>query len=504
MSLKIRRGLEADRLGIIPDEGEIIYTTDDKLCYVGDGVTAGGNLIGVAPTAGLPIATATGTVDAITATYLPPLTLNDKVVAAVVVSGANTSTTPTFAPDGLTAHTITKNGGLPLVAGDIPGALAVIILEYNIANTRWELVDVQGDTLVTEGALINSATAKATPVDADMLGLMDSAAANILKKLSWLNVKATLKTYFDTLYPSGSGTSTGTNTGDQTITLTGDVTGSGTGSFATTLASVIASATKGGVDKSLTITYDAKGRLTSVTENNIQITESQVTNLVSDLSNKQPLDSDLTTIASLTATTDNFIVSVASAWASRTVAQVKTTLGLIFGTTVGTYTEGNDSRLSDARNIKLAGYYNQDVTVTGTTANTYVMGLLVPSLTTNSVIEISVTLGKVGVVGASQWRVYYNTTNDLTGSPVQIAASSLGATNEYGIIKRKIANKNSLTSNYVFNATTNTPTDDANSGNARTALNVDLSGKYIIVAVQPATTLDTSRMDNFQITVRNP
>lgn len=49
-----------------------------------------------------------------------------------------------------------------------------------------------GDSLVTEGALINSATAKATPVDADMLGLMDSAASNILKKLSWANLKTTL------------------------------------------------------------------------------------------------------------------------------------------------------------------------------------------------------------------------------------------------------------------------------------------------------------------------
>lgn len=41
---------------------------------------------------------------------------------------------------------------------------------------------------------------------------------------------------------------------------------------------------------------------------------------------KQPLDSDLTTIAALTATTDNFMQSKSSAWASRTVAQVTTDL----------------------------------------------------------------------------------------------------------------------------------------------------------------------------------
>lgn len=53
-----------------------------------------------------------------------------------------------------------------------------------------------------------------------------------------------------------------------------------------------------------------------------------------DLSGYQPLDSDLTTLAGLTATTDNFIVSVSSAWASRTPSQVRTTLGLVIGTNV--------------------------------------------------------------------------------------------------------------------------------------------------------------------------
>lgn len=45
----------------------------------------------------------------------------------------------------------------------------------------------------------------------------------------------------------------------------------------------------------------------------------------------QPLDSDLTAIAALTATTDNVIQSVGSAWASRTPAQLKATLALAKG-----------------------------------------------------------------------------------------------------------------------------------------------------------------------------
>lgn len=50
------------------------------------------------------------------------------------------------------------------------------------------------------GSSINGATAKTTPVDADTVPLIDSAASNVLKKVTWANIKATLKTYFDTLY----------------------------------------------------------------------------------------------------------------------------------------------------------------------------------------------------------------------------------------------------------------------------------------------------------------
>lgn len=45
MALRIRRGTDAERQTITPAVGELIYTTDTKLVYVGDGLTVGGTLV---------------------------------------------------------------------------------------------------------------------------------------------------------------------------------------------------------------------------------------------------------------------------------------------------------------------------------------------------------------------------------------------------------------------------------------------------------------------------
>lgn len=51
--------------------------------------------------------------------------------------------------------------------------------------------------VVSEGT--NGATSKATPVDADELPLVDSAASNGLKKLTWANLKAAIASYYNGL-----------------------------------------------------------------------------------------------------------------------------------------------------------------------------------------------------------------------------------------------------------------------------------------------------------------
>lgn len=55
------------------------------------------------------------------------------------------------------------------------------------------------DTEIAKLATIDFTQTKTTPIDADSVGLWDSVTS-IFKRVTWANIKATLKTYFDTLY----------------------------------------------------------------------------------------------------------------------------------------------------------------------------------------------------------------------------------------------------------------------------------------------------------------
>src|SRR5947207_6948265 len=102
-----------------------------------------------------------GTADALTVTFtnIPtaPSTLIDGMEIKVRAAAANATTTPTLAVNGGTARTITKYGGVALAPGDIRGNLAEIALRYNLANTRWELLNPPPGT-----SLLGSATAAAS------------------------------------------------------------------------------------------------------------------------------------------------------------------------------------------------------------------------------------------------------------------------------------------------------------------------------------------------------
>lgn len=122
----------------------------------------------------LNVVAAAGTVDAITANYTPDISLSDLTVVGFVATGKNTVTNPSFTPDGLTTRTITKVGGGALAVGDIPAAGFVALVEYNLANTRWELLNPASGYIV-------GLTALTTPAIDDSIAIYDLSATTNLK-----------------------------------------------------------------------------------------------------------------------------------------------------------------------------------------------------------------------------------------------------------------------------------------------------------------------------------
>lgn len=93
--------------------------------------------------------TATGTVDAIVATFTNAPTLVEGLTVVVKSTGANTSTTPTLNVNALGAVTIVKGSGVALEAGDIAGSRHYCEFRYDATNTVWVLMNPQTASQVT-------------------------------------------------------------------------------------------------------------------------------------------------------------------------------------------------------------------------------------------------------------------------------------------------------------------------------------------------------------------
>ena len=99
--------------------------------------------------------------------------------------------------------------------GTIPYQSASGVTAMLANGTAGQILQANGTTLaptwvaapLSVAAQTHAASTKVTPVDADEIPLADSAASFALKNLTWANLKATAKTYFDTLY-AGKGANT--------------------------------------------------------------------------------------------------------------------------------------------------------------------------------------------------------------------------------------------------------------------------------------------------------
>lgn len=109
---------------------------------VGDGVNIYSLVIDAAALLGINVQSAGGTADAITATFATNIRALAQIAGIpfwVRAASENTTTTPTFAINGLTAKTIVKGNNMSLAAGDISGAGHWLGMQYDATLDKWVL-----------------------------------------------------------------------------------------------------------------------------------------------------------------------------------------------------------------------------------------------------------------------------------------------------------------------------------------------------------------------------
>lgn len=112
------------------------------------------------------------------------------------------------------------------LAGGIAGS---VVFQSAPNNTRFTSAGLAGEVLESAGSgtpvwrnigvAVSNLASKTTPVDADSVLLSDSAASNVGKKLTWANLKAAIKSYYDNVSATLTGKSI--NLASNTLTGTG-------------------------------------------------------------------------------------------------------------------------------------------------------------------------------------------------------------------------------------------------------------------------------------------
>lgn len=157
----------------------------------------------------LNVASASGTADALTATFSPPPRSWAAIAGVpfwVRAASANATTTPTFATNGLTAKTIVKGNDLPLVVGDIAGAGHWLQIQYDAALDKAVLLNPARGVVLVPVSSIQGAS-KNLQVSTTGLSANVTVGADEIVVETSANVYQTLRSVSLTV----AGTSVGAN-----------------------------------------------------------------------------------------------------------------------------------------------------------------------------------------------------------------------------------------------------------------------------------------------------
>ena len=201
MALKLRRGTEANRTSITPAEGEIIYVTDTKKLYVGDGITPGGVLQGGSG------GSLTGITDNATASVL---TLGDanisidvdlSITGQEIVGDGDINISGDITASGAGTGIITANSFIGNLTGAVTGNVIGNVTGDVAGNTTgYHTGDMTGSvfaddsTLLVDGvsSSINSETYKSTTGDFNFTNI-DGSDGEVSLKVNGIENRSVLE-----------------------------------------------------------------------------------------------------------------------------------------------------------------------------------------------------------------------------------------------------------------------------------------------------------------------
>ena len=216
MALQVRRGTNAERLGITPLAGELIYVTDTKQLYIGDGTTAGGTT------------SIAGTIDALLADTSPQLGGELDLNGNNITGTGNINITGTISASGNINLGDGVGSDILVIGGAIQGHLVPDTdITWNLGSTSkhfneaW-ISQLNVENQLTVGRIMGDLIADDSTVVFDAsTGLVASAQltgtlpAGVIPSAMSSNITGNL-----------TGNVTGNADGAHTGTLVGDVTGS--------------------------------------------------------------------------------------------------------------------------------------------------------------------------------------------------------------------------------------------------------------------------------------
>ena len=253
MALRLRRGTNAERTAITPEAGELVYTTDTKKVYVGDGTTTGGNIV-------------SGQNDIVDDT-------TPQLGGDLDLNGNNITGTGNINITG----TITATGNINLGDGAGGDVLSIGgVLSGNLIADAADAYTIGSSAVRYAGGFFNELT-----VTGNMTA--DSIQADVIGDDSVVIVNA------------GTGVITGNLTGNVTGNLTGSVTGTVDGDLTGSVFADDSTLMVDGVSNNIIST---NGTITNFNSSTLIVTEGTANGQgIFRIRRTQPLQADLSLIA---------------------------------------------------------------------------------------------------------------------------------------------------------------------------------------------------------------